>query len=437
MGTASNRNCGVALGRTLEERRGGRGLPSQRQSKCAGVAIRCKDWRRFVTRPLGNNRLKTSQDLCLITGATGLVGRNVLASLHASKTDRSFAALTRNIDGIRAEQGTIMPVEGDLRLPNLGIDGDQLPELVRRITEVIHCAADIRFDRPLEAAREINVAGTRRVLDLARRCPRLKRFAHISTTYVSGRSTKPLPESRFENTHGFFSSYQESKYEAEHLAIEAFNDLPVAIYRLSTVIGDSRTGKVEQYNHFHQLLRLVRHNLLPILPGCPAARADFVATDWAAAAIAWLFEHRFEPGSIRNISAGPGDTLRMSDLLRMAFDSLGEGGRPPELVSAEEFNRYARIRMDRGDARFSQLMHALRFFLPYFSSCQRFENTATLDHLQSSGIVRVGTTMLFSRVLDYMKNQNQCEEITESGDTSSRASREKRPPNTEAEGQST
>jgi nucleoside-diphosphate-sugar epimerase len=322
--------------------------------------------------------------------------------LLALDPDAHFVALSRRPHEVAAHGGRVHPLAGDLRLPALGVDESVWAQLRPRLTAILHCAAEIRFDLPLDDARQTNVEGTRTILNLARRCPRLDRLAHISTTYISGQSPEPLPEGPFTNRHGFFSSYQESKYEAEHLALEAALQLPLAVYRLSTVIGDSASGKVEQYNHFHQLLRLVQHNPLPVLPGSPEAKVDFVATDWTASSIAWSFHHAFQPGSIRNFSAGPSNTLAMPLVLEMAFDALGRG-KAPELVSWDDFHHYTRARLGRGEERIAQLLQSLSYFLPYFSLQQRFENDQTLASLDARLASRPDSVDLFARVLGFMK----------------------------------
>ncbi len=338
-----------------------------------------------------------------MTGATGLIGGHVLARLAAEEEDLRFVALARRPERLDTLGGRVHALAGDLRLPGLGVDAEMHALLEERLTGILHCAADIRFDLPLDEARAVNVEGTRTLLELGRRCKRLERFAHISTTYISGRSPEALPEGPFVNGHGFFSSYQESKYEAEHLALQAARELPLTVYRLSTVIGDSRTGEVQQYNHFHQLLRLVQHNPLPVLPGSELARVDFVASDWVAEAVAWFYSHRFEAGTVRNFSAGPRETVALPVVLRMAFEQLGRG-RTPELVSWEEFNRYTGERLGRGDVRVGQLLQALTYFLPYFSLQQRFENDGTTALLEQAGMARTKSVALFSRVLEYMRS---------------------------------
>ena len=340
--------------------------------------------------------------LILLTGGTGLIGRHVLAKMLADDEEQQFAVLTRgSIERLDVCGGRVWPVLGDLRSANLGLSESVLSELCMRVSGIVHCAAEIRFDLPLEEAREINVAGTRRVLHLARRCAHLDRFAHIGTTYVAGRSEKPLPEARFVNEHGFFSSYQESKYEAEQLVLDQCGELPVSVYRLSTVIGDSQTGRVEQYNYFHQLIRLARHNTLAVLPGSAEAQVDVVATDWVTSAIVCLFSRHFEPGVVRNLCAGPANGIAVKELLTRVFERFEGSGKYPALVSGPEFARYIEVRSKKaGGNRLRQLLQTLAHFLPYLSIRQHFENEGTLALLRQVGQLQpVDSRLLLERVL--------------------------------------
>ena len=71
-------------------------------------------------------------------------------------------------------------VAGDLTAPSLGL-GERWAELAERVGAIVHGAASVAFDVSLEESRQINVEGTRRMLDFARACPRLRRFTYVST----------------------------------------------------------------------------------------------------------------------------------------------------------------------------------------------------------------------------------------------------------------
>ncbi|MDQ6665427.1 MAG: SDR family oxidoreductase, partial [Acidobacteriota bacterium] len=47
-------------------------------------------------------------------------------------------------------------IAGDLRIPRMGLDRDTWKVLANTVTDIVHCAADVRFNRSLEDARAIN-----------------------------------------------------------------------------------------------------------------------------------------------------------------------------------------------------------------------------------------------------------------------------------------
>src|ERR1051325_9150527 len=206
-----------------------------------------------------------SGPVTFLTGATGLVGSELLQVLPGARPDRRLIVLTRTPDKIASlnQSAQITVIEGDLTRPGLGLHTAALRQIQKEITEIIHCAAETRFGLPIEQARATNTRGTSNLLKMARGCKRLEKFAHLSTVYVAGRTVGHIPEAMLGNESGFTNTYQQSKYEAEQLVFEAMPELPVAIYRLSTIVGDSKTGLVRQYNYFHQILRLFARNVLP------------------------------------------------------------------------------------------------------------------------------------------------------------------------------
>src|SRR5262249_22040698 len=148
--------------------------------------------------------------------------------------------------------GGLRVLKGDITLSLLGLEGRQFDELRDCVTQIVHCAADTRFGIPLEDSRKVNTNDTAEGLAFALRCQQLRKVAHISTAYIVGRAEGHFPEALIRHQQGFCNAYQQSKYEAEELVTQAMGELPVSIFRLSTIIGDSATGEVHQYNYFHQ-----------------------------------------------------------------------------------------------------------------------------------------------------------------------------------------
>jgi fatty acyl-CoA reductase len=77
-------------------------------------------------------------------------------------------------------------LEGDVHAPSLGLGEKDLSDLSREVDVVIHSAASVVFDAPLDAAVESNVRGTLGLLRLARGWERRPLFLHVSTAYVAG-----------------------------------------------------------------------------------------------------------------------------------------------------------------------------------------------------------------------------------------------------------
>jgi nucleoside-diphosphate-sugar epimerase len=333
--------------------------------------------------------------LLLLTGATGLVGGALLKLLPDNKP-RRFMLLTREPEKLAALYGdsTFRILKGDLTRPHLGLDPHTYAGLTRSITEIIHCAADTRFGISLDAARRVNTAGTQEVLNLASECARLEKFAYISTVYVVGRSAGYFSEDSIRHQNGFCNAYQQSKYEAEQLVSQAMDDLPAVIFRLSSIVGDSVTGAVPQFNYVHRLIRLFPQNVLPIAPGEPEAPIDLIASDWAVAALAYLFESAFIPCRFYHICAGPERSLtlrEMIDLTISVFEShpLGRKWLPirvPELVCLSRYEKFVESRGRKGDRIFNELVRVLGYFLPHLAIFQAFDNTSTIRSLESSGL---------------------------------------------------
>ena len=79
----------------------------------------------------------------------------------------------------------LMPVEGDISLPNFGIAAELLAAVQRSVSVVFHCAATVKFNEHLQTAIKINVDGVRHLLGLIRSLHRVDAVVHVSTAFVS------------------------------------------------------------------------------------------------------------------------------------------------------------------------------------------------------------------------------------------------------------
>jgi nucleoside-diphosphate-sugar epimerase len=262
---------------------------------------------------------------------------------------------------------------------------DELTPLASQVEAILHCAADTRFDRPLESARAANVVLTRQMLDFARRCPRLRVFLHVSTVYVAGRTAGRIPETLLPLPKQFSNTYQQSKYEAELAVAEAMRDIPAAIARISSIIGDSRTGRVRQFNYVHQLLRLFPRNALTVAPWEPDAPVDLVPADWVASHLARLLAGEVEPRRVYHLCCGDAASMTVRDMValtRRLFDSHPSARtrppvRLPKLVTLAEFESFCEQMRAQGSHLTTELLRALGLFLPHLGIYQLFENQRT------------------------------------------------------------
>lgn len=344
-----------------------------------------------------------------LTGASGLVGGEFL--------DRALArgvrvtCLHRHLSSVQSPRTNQNFVYGDLS--NFNLD-------TRDITAILHCAANTHFGLSLDEIRISNVEGTQRVLEFARRCPKLQRFGYVSTVFSCGCLETALMETRWLPIT-FSNSYQQSKWEAEELIFESMRDIPAAIYRLSSIFGDSNTGVVQRFNYTHQLLRFLPWNVLPVVPGIADAPVDLIATDWAAEALFQLFVNRFESAKVFHICAGPQDSLTVEELLDLAvhcFESDPNGSKwlpihPPKLVSLREYEALVEATQRGEDRLLRELIRVLSSFLPHLGMRQEFHRNNTRAALPELAVPRIRD--YFAKTVSYCLATNWGRNITIDG----------------------
>jgi thioester reductase-like protein len=334
-----------------------------------------------------------------LTGATGFLGMEVLVRLLVAG-ERDVIALVRpgadtsadeRLEAVLAQlwrdpepyRDRVRAVAGDVTRPGLGIDPDTRAALAEEVGAVLHCAASISFDLPLDEARAINVEGTREVIAFARECKtlgRLERFLHVSTAYVSGKHGGTFGEGELDAGQDFRNTYEQTKWEAEHVVAEA-DDLAPAIARPSIVMGESDTGWTPAFNVLYWPLRAFSRGLFDEIPALPAAHVDIVPVDYVADALVHLLDS--DEGGVFNLVAGR-EAPFANELVELACDRFG---RPRPSVVPE-------VADEAGDD------HGA-VYLPYFDMEVLFDDARARATLEPVGIRSPRLGEYFGTLIDY------------------------------------
>lgn len=323
----------------------------------------------------------------MVTGATGLLGEQVVRRWASSAIAPRIAVMVRDRgrwQSVARRTGlaprSVVVLEGDVTREGLGLARDARAWLAEHATAVVHLAADTTFSRPLDQARLVNRDGTARLLELAADCPRVQRFAFVSTAFVAGRRTGVVPESAegaSTEAIGWVNAYERSKSEAESLVRAARRDW--VILRSSTVACDDASGAVTQRNAVHQALRLFHDGLAAMIPGVPESALDVVPTSYVADAIARLALRGDIDGATVHLCAGAG-AMPLGELLddchaRWSSDASWRRRRiaPPARADLETWGLFAQAVEETGHPRLRRVTRALTHFLPQLALPKRFD----------------------------------------------------------------
>ena len=214
----------------------------------------------------------------LLTGATGFLGKEILAQAVSDRRIAQVVAVVRpetvrdpktkevlkvlspqqrgalllkrlHIVGARARKFQF--VAGDIEKPDLGIAPAELERLKKSLTHVIHCAASVSFDDTYDNSFRANVLGSLNALRFALSVQRsagspFVNHIAIETSYIHGRKKRSIAqETGLVFPRHFYNNFYEltkamASIETDRSMID--EGLRVAQLLPSIVIGHSRTG---------------------------------------------------------------------------------------------------------------------------------------------------------------------------------------------------
>ncbi|MCK9895751.1 SDR family oxidoreductase [Frankia sp. AgB32] len=212
---------------------------------------------RSATSPIGYASSRAGPETA-ITGASGFLGARLARELldrghrlvllaHAGSGDalarlgRFLAASGAPSSMINGLRGRVREVEVDIAQPLLGLPADAFHELAGTLGALWHSAADTTLAGASEQLHQVNVEGTRHVLDLAAAAPGQPAVFHVSTAFIAGsRREEVAYEDDLDGTQGFENSYERSKFDGEVLVRQWSADTgrPVVVFRPSLLLTD-------------------------------------------------------------------------------------------------------------------------------------------------------------------------------------------------------
>ena len=257
----------------------------------------------------------------LVTGGAGFVGATVVRQLaeagqRVRVLDNYSTGDAAHLAGVDAEQ-----IDGDIR------DADALDAALAGVDAVVHLAAAgsvIMSIADPAANFDVNVLGTFRVLDAARRAG-VERTVQASTGgALIGNATPPVDESSLPKP---ISPYGASKLAGEgyaHAFAAAYGLRTVAL-RFANVYGpwsEKKQGVIQMF------FRAIRAGEPLVIYGDGSASRDYTHVDDIARAIGLALDRDVPGGTVLHIASGVETTVReLADLCR---DAAGVPDHPVE-----------------------------------------------------------------------------------------------------------
>ncbi|XP_076163793.1 putative fatty acyl-CoA reductase CG8306 [Ptiloglossa arizonensis] len=147
--------------------------------------------------------------IVFMTGGTGFLGVSLIEKLLHSFPDlKKIYVLLRPKKGKKIEErleeikknsvfnrikeankthlfDKLIPIAGDVGEQNLGLSSEDRLLLCENVEIVFHSAATLDFEADLKSTTNINLLGTRRVVELCQEIRNFKALIHVSSAYVS------------------------------------------------------------------------------------------------------------------------------------------------------------------------------------------------------------------------------------------------------------
>ena len=242
-----------------------------------------------------------------ITGATGFIGRRLVAKL-LERSGSSIFFLAREAERERlddlyefwgCDDSRVKPVFGDLTEDLLGVSAVDRKKLAKKTTHFFHLAAIYDLSADAESQLRVNVEGTRNTVRFAEAIG-AKHFHLFSSIASAGMFEGLFREDMFEEAEGLDHPYFRTKHDSEGI-VRRECKIPWRIYRPAIVVGDSRTGEMDKIDgpyYFFKLIQKMRKMLPSWMPtiGIEGGRINVVPVDFVVNAVDHIAHLKGEDG---------------------------------------------------------------------------------------------------------------------------------------------
>ncbi|HZL27317.1 MAG TPA: SDR family oxidoreductase [Acidobacteriaceae bacterium] len=360
-----------------------------------------------------------------VTGATGVVGSAIVRNLLSQPGNRVTLLVRADSDErltARREQllhfwqigddsvgERVKVLRGDTTLPRFGFSPAVFDRLAQHSTHVIHCAALVRMNSPLDQALKSAVGAAENIVHLARCCKasgRLRKIEYLSTVGVGGRLPGKLPERWITAPRAFHNTYEHAKADAESCIRDAIAEgIPITVHRPSMVVGESRSGRIIGFQVFYHLVEFLSGiRTFGVFPSFGNTRLDIVPVDYVADAVVWSSTQECTIGHVLHLCSGPDGSIAITELhQRVRRQWPSTYGRLPRTIKIPKqlFRALLPVISTFSSSRLRRAINTLPIFLDYLAEDQAFASSATVALLKPHGIAPPAIDSYLPAVLAY------------------------------------
>ncbi len=272
-----------------------------------------------------------------MTGASGFIGKRLVRRL-LQREGSEIVVLIRDSEQDRladlyefweADASRVIPVVGDLTLPNFGVSAADLKKIGKRTSHFFHLAAIYDLKADTASQLRVNVEGTRNAVQFAEAIG-AKHFHLFSSIASAGMFEGLFREDMFDEAEHLEHPYFRTKHDSEGI-VRRECGIPWRIYRPALVVGDSRTGEMDKIDgpyYFFKLIQKMRNLLPPWVPaiGIEGGRINVVPVDFVVAAVDHIAHAKGEDGKCFHL-VDP-TPMRVGDLL----NTFARAAHAPEMA---------------------------------------------------------------------------------------------------------